>query len=236
VRFGSIHALLILLSEGKMDPDLTDTIGDTSLHWLVKNPQSTNNIEMMRLLLHFGGQLRRPDGGGDNCLHSLASGKYYDTTRVISRALLGVIARHEDHTLGKLVNSRGELPSTIAMRARNYVVLNFLMDLTAYYCFPRHLPVVLCAASVCMAFVGLHFYGWLGGFLAFSVQASHILTMQSRDRLSSISIISGVLSAGRSSQSVHHPAGGLASHVWPCLGTVFPLLIYKVDLRTHGYQ
>lgn len=60
-------------------------------------------------------------------------------------------------------NKAGLRPYDLALGARNYLFLNYLRDVRYRALHPPLLPVLANAAVVCVAFLGLHARGWLGG-------------------------------------------------------------------------
>ena len=168
VQSGAVLSAFALLAHDA-DPEMRDSAGDTLLHWLFRNPRSPENIDMIRLLLHFGGSLRALDSNGDTCIHILAGGNFNTTSKTvrISKALFSAICLYEDDSIGKLRNRQGLLPYKLAIQSNNFPVLNFLIDLEAFYRFPYSLPIILNAITVPAGFWGLHLYGWVGGFTSF---------------------------------------------------------------------
>lgn len=168
VQSGAVLSAFCLLANGA-DPEERDSVGETLIHWLFRNPQSPENVEMVRLLLKFGGSLRTYDAHGDTCMHILAAGNFNTASRTvrISKALFAAICLHENDSIGKMRNRQGLLPYKLAVASSNFPVLNFLIDLEAFHRFPYSLPIILNSITVPVGFLGLHFSGWIGGFVAF---------------------------------------------------------------------
>jgi palmitoyltransferase ZDHHC13/17 len=69
---GHVHIAFLLLHSGA-DPNTRDLQGNSPLHYLLQQPNPSTSIDMIRLLLRFGGDCTAENDAGETPLHILAT-------------------------------------------------------------------------------------------------------------------------------------------------------------------
>ena len=159
-RSGNVNIVYLLLIHNA-NMDSPDHHGDTALHWLLKNPELENQLDLIRLLLRFGADLYKEDSQGNNAILILCQSKRY-----ISKRLLSIVCKYGGKRLIKSVSSKtGQSPQQTAYSTGNYQMIQFMFDLYIYYTLPSWLIISVHASSICLIFWGFLHYQWIGGFV-----------------------------------------------------------------------
>lgn len=160
-RCGNTNIAYLLLIHNA-NVDTPDQYGDTALHWLLKNPDVENQLDLVRLLLRFGADLSKEDSQGNNAMLILCHSKKY-----ISKRLLTLICKYGGLAMLRTVSSKtGFSPQQIVYSNGNYQMMQFMLDLYLFYTLPAWLMISVHAVGVLLIYLSFSYFKWMGGIIS----------------------------------------------------------------------